>query len=89
MIALRVGELTANAADCTAVSTSSSAGLSQPEQRLGEQRRAWPPRSASDEPSSSLRRSTASATAPPHSPKTTSGTSAATPSRPTQNDEPA
>jgi hypothetical protein len=42
----------------------------------------------SDPATSSLRRSTASATAPPHSPNTTSGMRLARPSMPTQNDDP-
>ena len=37
MIACRAGELIANAADCTAISASSSTGLPHVQQRLGQQ----------------------------------------------------
>jgi hypothetical protein len=46
------------------------------------------PHRVSDDPSSSSRRSTASATAPPQSPNSTSGTSPTSPSMPTQNEDP-
>src|SRR5205823_2965058 len=78
-----VGMVTATAADCTATSTSSSTGLRTPST-------AWPSSArvlsqvSSELVSSSRRRSSASASAPPHSAKTSSGTSPATPMYPTQ-----
>ena len=85
-IACRVGELTAYAVVCTATRPSSSSGLPT-------RSSAWlsspsvADHISSEEASSSRRRSTASATAPPHRLKTRSGTRPATPSSPTQNDD--
>ena len=46
------------------------------------------PHRTSDDPNSSSRRSTASATAPPHNPNMISGTRPTSPSIPTQNEDP-
>ena len=85
MIALRVGLVSANAHDCTAVKTSSTHGSSHSSSDCTRKPRV--PSHITAEPAiSSLRRSIASARAPPHRPKTSRGTRAATPSRPTQNE---
>ena len=80
--ALRAGWLTARNADCTAKSVSTSHTPPTPLAAVTH--------SASDESaipaplnSSSVRRSIASAIAPPHSPNTTSGTSPKRPVSPT------
>jgi len=80
--ALRVGWLIANSAVCTANSTSTTQTLPTPLAAITH--------SANDiaampapVTSSSVRRSTASAIAPPHSPKTISGTRPKSPVRPT------
>ena len=86
MIALRVGEVTANAADCTPTSTSSSAMLRRPASACTS-RASVTIQVSADAHSSSRRRSTASATAPPYRPKTISGTSPTRPSMPTQNED--
>ncbi len=85
-IALRVGEVTANAADWIPTSTMISTRLSSPSSAWASSPRVTT-QVAVAEISSSLRRSTASATAPPHSPNTISGTSPTRPSTPTQNDD--
>ena len=85
--ALRVGWLTAKNACCTANSPSSSHTLPRP-------RAAWTQNSAlvPIRPRvvtiSSVRRSITSASAPPHRPKTTSGTRPNRPVSPTYADEP-
>jgi hypothetical protein len=86
-IAPRVEEATANPAACTATSPSSSGRLASPSRAATSSPPVHPHR-VNDDPSSSSRRSTASATAPPHSPNITSGTSPTSPSMPTQNDDP-
>ena len=80
--ALRAGWLIASSADCTANSTSSEPDAPTPLAAITH--------SASDIAAmpapvirSSVRRSIASAIAPPHSPNTTSGTSPNSPVRPT------
>ena len=86
-IAPRVEKATANPAAWTATSPSSRGRLASPVMAATSS----PPvhaHSSSDDPSSSRRRSTASATAPPQSPNSTSGTSPASPSIPTQNEDP-
>src|SRR5215475_10200781 len=86
-IALRTGEVTANAPDCTATRARTNARLASPSRACTSSARVTA-QVTEDEASSSIRRSTASATAPPHSPNTTSGPSATSPSIPTQNEEP-
>jgi hypothetical protein len=83
MIACRAGELTAKPADCTAVSASSSIGLRTPSSACAS-RPTVDSQVSAELASRSLRRSTTSAAAPPHNPKTSRGTNPATPSRPTQ-----
>src|SRR5512133_812670 len=86
-IAPRVEEATANPAAWTATSPSSSGRLARSSSAAASSAPVHPHR-VSDDPSSSSRRSTASATAPPQSPNNTSGTSPTSPSVPTQNEEP-
>jgi hypothetical protein len=86
-IAPLVEEATANPAAWTATRPSSSGRLANPSRAAASS----PPVQAhrvSDDPSSSRRRSTASATAPPQSPNTISGTRPTIPSMPTQNEDP-
>jgi hypothetical protein len=85
MIALRAGEDMANPVDCTATAamithTLFSVNALTRSTSVADQL-------IRDAVSSSLRRSMASAMAPPHSPKITSGISATGPSMPTQNEE--
>jgi hypothetical protein len=85
--ALRVGWLTARKADCAANSTSTTHTFAVAVVALthsASEVRAIP----APVISRSSRRSTASAIAPPHSPKTTSGTRPNSPVRPTYADEP-
>src|SRR5215217_3549861 len=86
-IAPWVEEATANPAACTATSPSSSGRLATSSRAAASSPPVHPHR-VSDAPSSSSRRSTASATAPPQSPNITSGTSPTSPSIPTQNEDP-
>ncbi len=86
MIAPRVGEEIANAPDCTATSASSRPTLFRCSTAWSRSKPVHAQVTA-DEMSSSVRRSTASATEPPQSPKMTSGTRPATPSMPTQNED--
>ena len=85
--ALRVGWLTARNAVCTANSASTA---QTPPAPLAAVTHSASDDSAMPDPviSSSVRRSIASAIAPPHSPKTTSGTSPNSPVSPTYADEP-
>lgn len=84
-IACRVGELTAKALDCRATRPSSRSGLPTCSTACASS-----PKVAShitaELATSSSRRSTTSATAPPHKPKINSGSRAARPSRPTHSE---
>ena len=83
----RVGWLTAKNACCTANSHSSTHTLSSPIAACS-QNPALVRISPQVVTTSSVRRSIASASAPPHSPKTTSGTRPKTPVSPTYAEEP-
>ena len=83
----RVGWLTPKNACCTANRHSSSHTLLLPSAAC-TQKSALVPISPVVVMISSVRRSKTSASAPPHSPKTTSGTSPKSPVRPTYADEP-
>jgi hypothetical protein len=85
-IALRTGEVTAKAADCTATRTRINPRLARPSSACTSSPRVTA-QVVNDDMSSSSLRSITSATAPPHSPNTISGTSATRPSMPTQNEE--
>ena len=86
-IALRVGWLIAKNACCTENRPSSSHTLPEPIAAWSQKSALVPIRPAVVT-TSSVRRSKWSARAPPHSPKTTSGTRPKTPVRPTYADEP-
>ncbi len=82
-----MGWLTAKNACCTEKSASSSHTLVLPAAACSQNSALVPIRPTVVK-ISSVRRSTTSASAPPHRPKTTSGTSPNTPVRPTYADEP-
>jgi hypothetical protein len=83
----RVDPTTANAADCTATSESMIATESIPASEWASSP-SVDAHSPIDPTRSTRRRSSASATAPPQSPKTIRGTSPTAPIMPTQNDDP-
>ena len=87
MIAPRVGWLMPDAPECRATRAYSTGTDSSPAQACAAMPTVVSHMTA-DEVSATRRRSCRSAIAPPYRPATTSGTSAARPSRPTANEEP-
>jgi hypothetical protein len=86
MIAPREAELAPMPVDCRAVSASSSHGAVASNAAVTSSSSVEDHMSA-EAPSSNTRRSSVSASAPPHRAKTTNGTRLATPSRPTHSDD--